>query len=143
MADVWCQAFDDKVEGVTDSPRRTERRRLSTSSYALCFMEIDALSGWTPKCLKLTVGNRNGLMIVSTNICTSWLRGRRGGFRTTGMLDGVLPGFQREFERVRNSQGQTYNDPLQFEANVESPRSSSSSRIWCEPQPRMYARVQP
>ena len=26
--------------------------------------------------------------------------------RTTGILDGILPGFQREFERARNSQGQ-------------------------------------
>jgi hypothetical protein len=26
--------------------------------------------------------------------------------RTTSILDGILPGFQREFERARNSQGQ-------------------------------------
>jgi hypothetical protein len=26
--------------------------------------------------------------------------------RTTGILDGILPGFQREFERARHSQGQ-------------------------------------
>jgi hypothetical protein len=26
--------------------------------------------------------------------------------RTTGILEGILPGFQREFERARGSQGE-------------------------------------